>query len=280
MSEGVLYVVATPIGNLADFSPRAIATLKAVAVVAAEDTRHSSRLFQHFAIDTRLVALHDHNEAAQVEAFLARLRAGEDVALISDAGTPLVSDPGYRLVAAAQAAGLRVVPVPGACAAIAALSAAGLPSDRFVFEGFLPAKAAARRERLVALAAEPRTLIFYEAPHRVAECLVDLREVLGGERRAVLARELTKAFETIRQCSLTALSEWVAADSNQQRGEIVLVVEGARIVADTEDWGEADRVLRILMAELPLKQAAALAAELTGRKKNALYERALALRAG
>lgn len=278
MSGGVLYVVATPIGNLADWSPRAVDTLKAVALVAAEDTRHSMRLLQHFDIGTRLVAVHDHNEAGQVESLLARLAAGDDIALISDAGTPLISDPGYRLVAAAQAAGLRVVPVPGACAAIAALSAAGLPSDRFIFEGFLPAKSAARRERLAALAGEPRTLIFYEAPHRVLDCLGDMVAVLGGERRIVLARELSKAFETIRQHSLTEMLAWVGADANQQRGEIVLVLEGAPVQTGAEDWREADRVLGILMAELPLKQAAALAAELTGLKKNALYERALALR--
>lgn len=272
---GVLYVVATPIGNLEDWSPRAIATLKAVAVVAAEDTRHSARLLQHFGIDTPLLAVHDHNEGARAAGLVARLQAGEDIALISDAGTPLVSDPGYRLVAAVQAAGLRVVPVPGACAAIAALSAAGLPSDRFAFEGFLPAKGAARRERLQALAGEPRTLLFYEAPHRILECLADMVTVLGGERRAVLARELTKAFETIRQRPLAELHAWVGEDANQQRGEIVLVLEGAPPVAGEQDWREADRVLGLLMAELPLKQAAALAAEITGLKKNALYERAL-----
>lgn len=274
---GVLYVVATPIGNLDDWSPRAVATLKAVAVVAAEDTRHSGRLLQHFDIATPLVAVHDHNEGARVEGLLARLAAGEDVALISDAGTPLVSDPGYRLVSAVQAAGLRVVPVPGACAAIAALSAAGLPSDRFIFEGFLPAKAAARRERLRALASEPRTLIFYEAPHRIAECLVDMVAELGASRRIALAREITKAFETIRQLPLGEMRDWVGGDANQQRGELVLVLEGApEPVAGDTDWREADRVLGILMAELPPRQAAALAAGITGLKKNALYERALA----
>ncbi|HEX4870491.1 MAG TPA: 16S rRNA (cytidine(1402)-2'-O)-methyltransferase [Moraxellaceae bacterium] len=276
---GVLYVVATPIGNLDDWSPRAVATLKAVRLVAAEDTRHSGRLLQHFGIDTPLVAVHDHNEGARSEGLVARLAAGEDIALISDAGTPLVSDPGYRLVAAVQAAGLRVVPVPGACAAVAALSAAGLPSDRFAFEGFLPAKAGARRERLRALASEPRTLIFYEAPHRVAECLQDMVAELGPARRATLARELTKAFETIRQLPLAELAAWVAADANQQRGEIVLVLEGApEAAAGDIDWREPDRIMGILMAELPPRQAAALAAEITGLKKNALYERALAAR--
>lgn len=275
---GVLYVVATPIGNLEDWSPRAVATLQAVAVIAAEDTRHSGRLLQHFNIQTPLLALHEHNEAARVGGFVQRLQAGEDVALISDAGTPLISDPGYRLVAAAQAVGIQVAPIPGACAAIAALSAAGLPSDRFVFEGFLPAKAQARRERLQALSGDTRTLIFYEAPHRIVDCLADMAEVLGGERRIVLAREISKAFETIRQLPLAEMQAWVASDPNQQRGELVLVVAGAETVARDEDWREADRVLGILLRDLPVKQAATLAADITGLKKNALYERALQLK--
>ena len=276
--KGVLYVVATPIGNLEDWSPRAVSTLKAVSVVAAEDTRHSGRLLQHFNISTRLMAVHDHNEAGRVEGLLAKLEAGDDIALISDAGTPLISDPGYRLVAAAQAAGLRVVPIPGACAAIAALSAAGLPSDRFIFEGFLPARSSARRDRLQQLASEPRTLMFYEAPHRIVECLDDMVAVIGGERRVVLARELTKTFETVRQYSLTEMLAWVKADPDQQRGEIVLVLEGMPDMAVEQDWTEADRVLGILLSELPVKQAAALAASITGHKKNALYERALILK--
>lgn len=276
--KGVLYVVATPIGNLDDWSPRAVATLKAVSVVAAEDTRHSGRLLQHFNIPTRLVAVHDHNEAGRVQGLLDQLGRGDDIALISDAGTPLISDPGYRLVAAAQSAGLRVVPVPGACAAIAALSAAGLPSDRFIFEGFLPAKTAGRRERLQQLAGETRTLMFYEAPHRIVECLQDMVAVLGAERRIVLARELTKTFETVRQYSLTEMLAWVSADPDQQRGEIVLVLEGLPEAVGEQDWQEADRVLGILLEELPVKQAAALAASITGLKKNALYERALGLK--
>lgn len=276
---GVLYVVATPIGNLEDWSPRAVATLRRVALILAEDTRHSGRLLQHFDIATPLQALHEHNEGARAEGLVARLAAGDDLALISDAGTPLISDPGYRLVAAVQAAGLTVAPVPGACAAIAALSAAGLPSDRFVFEGFLPAKSASRRERLRALADESRTLIFYEAPHRIAECVADMAAELGPARRVTLAREITKAFETIRQLPLADMRDWVAQDANQQRGEIVLVLEGAPApsAADT-DWREADRILGILMAALPPRQAAALAADITGLKKNALYERALAAR--
>lgn len=278
--KGVLYVVATPIGNLEDWSPRAVATLKGVSLVAAEDTRHSGRLLQYFNITTRLVAVHDHNESARVDGLIEQIENGADIALISDAGTPLISDPGYRLVAAAQLAGLRVVPVPGACAAIAALSAAGLPSDRFIFEGFLPAKTVGRRERLRALVVEPRTLMFYEAPHRIAECLVDMVAEFGTERRVVLARELTKTFETIRQLPLGEMRDWVASDPDQQRGEIVLVLEGAPDTTSEQDSSEADRVLAILLAELPVKQAASLAAEITGLKKNALYERALALRGG
>lgn len=276
---GVLYVVATPIGNLDDLSARAAATLKRVALIAAEDTRHSSRLLQHFGISTPSLALHDHNEQDQIERLLARLAAGDDIALISDAGTPLVSDPGYRLVAAAQAAGVRVSPVPGACAAIAALSAAGLPSDRFAFEGFLPAKAAARRSRLAVLAGETRTLILYEAPHRIVECLQDICQVLGDGRRVALARELTKTFETLRLMPAAALSAWVEADPNQQKGEIVLVVEGAPEADRLPDEAQADELLVKLLRYLPVKQAAQLAAELTGRRKNELYDRALHLNA-
>jgi len=279
MTKAVLYVVATPIGNLDDWSMRAQATLRRVALIAAEDTRHSLRLLQHFAIDTRLVPLHEHNEQGRVDALLAELEAGHDIALISDAGTPLISDPGYRLVAAAQAGGYTVVPVPGACAAIAALSAAGLASDRFVFEGFLPARAGARQQRLRELAAETRTLIFYEAPHRIAECLDDMTTVFGATRRAALARELTKTFETIRQLPVGELAAWVTSDSNQQRGEIVLVVEGAPDVVGDAALHEAERILGILLKELPVKQAAALTAEITGLKKNALYERALEMKA-
>lgn len=278
MTKAVLYVVATPIGNLEDWTPRAQAVLRSAHLIAAEDTRHSIRLMQHFGIETRLVALHEHNEQGRLEGLLADLEAGKDIALISDAGTPLISDPGYRLVAAAQAAGIKVVPVPGACAAIAALSAAGLPSDRFIFEGFLAAKAGPRQQRLKELAAETRTLIFYEAPHRIAECLDDMAAVFGPERRAVLAREITKTFETIRQLPLGELAAWVHADSDQQRGESVVVVEGAPEVVGEAAQREAERILGILVKELPVKQAAALTAEITGLKKNALYERALQMK--
>lgn len=273
---GKLYVVATPIGNLDDISPRALRTLREVALIAAEDTRHSIRLLQHFGITTVLAACHDHNEREQGGRFVARLLAGDDVALISDAGTPLISDPGYHLVRQVRAAGIEVVPVPGPSALIAALSAAGLPSDRFIFEGFLPAKAAARRGRLDILKEEPRTLIFYEAPHRVLESVQDMASLFGKDRHAVLARELTKTFETLKGAPLGELAEWIAADSNQQRGECVLLVTGWQ-APEGEDAisGEALRVLDLLLGELPVKRAAALAAEITGVRKNLLYQAAL-----
>lgn len=276
VQPGSLYVVATPIGNLDDISARALRILREVALIAAEDTRHSARLLQHFGIQTPLAACHEHNERDQGGRFLARLQAGEDVALISDAGTPLISDPGYHLVRQARAAGIAVVPVPGACALIAALSAAGLPSDRFIFEGFLPAKAAGRRARLEQVREEPRTLIFYEAPHRILECLEDMREVFGDDRPALLARELTKTFETLQGLPLAELCEWVAADSNQQRGECVVLVAGWQAPEGEEAVSaEALRVLDLLLSEMPLKRAAALAAEITGVRKNVLYQVAL-----
>ncbi|THG86848.1 16S rRNA (cytidine(1402)-2'-O)-methyltransferase [Pseudomonas sp. A-1] len=275
-TPGTLYVVATPIGNLEDISARALRVLREVALIAAEDTRHSARLLQHFGINTPLAACHEHNEREQGSRLVQRLLAGDDLALISDAGTPLISDPGYHLVRNARAAGVRVVPVPGACALIAALSASGLASDRFVFEGFLPARATARRQRLQALLEEPRTLILYEAPHRLLECLADLSELFGVERPAVLARELSKTFETIKGAPLGELHDWVAADSNQQRGECVLLVEGWQAPEGEEALSaEALRVLDLLLAELPLKRAAALAAEITGVRKNLLYQQAL-----
>ncbi len=273
---GTLYVVATPIGNLEDISARALRVLREVALIAAEDTRHSSRLLAHFGIQTPLAACHEHNERNEGGRFIERLQAGDDVALISDAGTPLISDPGYHLVRQARAAGVVVVPVPGACALIAALSAAGLPSDRFIFEGFLPAKAAARRTRLEALKEEPRTLIFYEAPHRILESLGDFEDVFGGERMAVLGRELTKTFETLKGLPLAALRAWVEADSNQQRGECVLLVEGWEAPpGESAVSAEALRVLNLLLAEMPLKRAAAVAADITGVRKNLLYQAAL-----
>lgn len=273
---GVLYVVATPIGNLDDISARALRVLREVKLIAAEDTRHSQRLLQHFGIETPLAPCHEHNEREQGGRFITRLLDGDDVALISDAGTPLISDPGFHLVRQARAAGIRVVPVPGPSALIAALSAAGLPSDRFIFEGFLPAKAAARHARLEALREEPRTLIFYEAPHRLLESLEAMKDVFGAERPVVLARELTKTFETLKDLPLGELCAWVAADANQQRGECVLLVGGWQAPEGEEMvTAEALRILDLLLGELPLKRAAALAAEITGVRKNLLYQVAL-----
>ncbi|HET6433386.1 16S rRNA (cytidine(1402)-2'-O)-methyltransferase [Dyella sp.] len=268
---GSLWVVATPIGHRDDFSARAVQTLRAVALIAAEDTRHSRPLLQHYGVDTPLIALHEHNERDAVDALVRRLLDGESVALISDAGTPLISDPGFRLVRAARAAGVRCVPVPGACAAIAALSVAGLPSDRFVFEGFLPPKAAARRTRLQELAGDPRTLIFYESSHRVAESLADMRDVFGGDREAVLARELTKLFETVIGEPLDELAARVAADPDQQRGECVLLVAGRGEEVDAR-LAEGQRVFALLREELPPARAAKLAAAITGAPRKALYE--------
>jgi 16S rRNA (cytidine1402-2'-O)-methyltransferase len=271
-----LYVVATPIGNLDDISARALKILGAVKLIAAEDTRHSVRLLQHFGIQTPLAPCHEHNERDEGSRFIARLLAGDDVALVSDAGTPLISDPGYHLVRQARAAGITVVPVPGACALIAALSAAGLPSDRFMFEGFLPAKAVGRRARLEQVKEEPRTLIFYEAPHRILECLQDMQAVFGDERPAVLARELTKTFETLKGLPLAELRAFVESDSNQQRGECVVLVAGWSAPEDDQAVSaQALRVLDLLLAEMPLKRAAALAAEITGVRKNLLYQAAL-----
>ncbi|WP_295909274.1 16S rRNA (cytidine(1402)-2'-O)-methyltransferase [uncultured Xanthomonas sp.] len=267
---GTLHVVATPIGNLADLTPRAQETLRTVAAICAEDTRRSGQLLAHFGIERPLLALHEHNEEALSQRIVARLLEGQSLALVSDAGTPLVSDPGYRLVRAARAAGVRVSPVPGACAAIAALSVAGLPSDRFAFEGFLPAKASARRERLVRLASEPRTLVFYEASHRIAESLADCRAAFGDARPAVLARELTKLFETVLDGTLADLHARVEADDNQRKGEFVLMVQGAGDDADAQ-LAEGRRVYAKLSEHLPPSTAAKLAAELTGASRKALY---------
>jgi len=276
-NSAVLFLVATPIGNLGDISARALQTLKSVDLIAAEDTRHSKRLLQHFAINTRLTACHEHNEEQQTPALIERMLRGQSIALISDAGTPLVSDPGYRLVQAALKENIRVVPVPGPCAAIAALSASGLPTDRFVFEGFPPARAGARQKYLQALQAEQRTLVFYVSCHRITDTLKDMVSVFGGDRQAVLARELTKTFETIRKAGLGELAKWVETDQNQQRGEIVVLVEGAREQAD-EQQQLLDKLLPALVDELPVKQAAKIASEVTGLHKNDLYRQALGLK--
>lgn len=272
MSEPALYVVATPIGNLGDMVPRAIETLQTVQLIAAEDTRHSAKLLEHFHIQTPLVAYHDHSDAQRTEYLLERIRQGDSIALISDAGTPLVSDPGFQLVAAARLAGIRVVPIPGACAVIAALSASGLPSDRFSFEGFLPSKQVARSKRLQGLAAETATLIFYEAPHRIVETLVDVMTVFGESRSVVMARELTKTFETFLSGTVSEVLALVQADSNQRRGEIVLLVHGAPKAEVVEINPEAERIMRLLAVELPPKKAAALTEQITGVKKKQIYQ--------
>lgn len=273
-SRGTLYVVATPIGNLADLSDRMREVLRSVAVVAAEDTRHTGKLLQLIGSNAPTLSLHEHNEAQRCEVLLQRLQAGDDVALVSDAGTPLISDPGFVMVRAAVQQGVRVVPVAGPCAAIAALSVAGLPTDRFVFEGFLPGKSARRREHLTTLRHETRTLVFYEAPHRCAATLGDLVEVLGGERQAAVCRELTKLHESLYYGSLSELAQRAATDADLSRGEIVLVVAGAAEVERTTQ--DAERVLDLLLEELPAAQAAKLTARLCGVARADMYELAVA----
>lgn len=276
MSE--LYVVATPIGNLSDISARAIEALKQVDLIACEDTRHSARLLNHLNIQKPLLSYHDHNETEQTRNLIGKLQAGQSIALISDAGTPLISDPGYQLVRQAHENNITVVPLPGPCALITALSASGLPSDRFTFEGFLPAKQQARLECLEKLKTEARTLIFYESTHRITASLEDMVKVFGSDRRAVVARELTKAFETLRGDELGNLSAWVKEDANQRKGEVVLLVRGAEAQDQDEVRVEAEKILAILLEELPVKQAAQLAAKITGGKKNALYQMALEMK--
>ncbi len=275
ISASTLYIVPTPIGNLGDITQRALTVLASVDLVAAEDTRHTGLLLQHFAINARLFALHDHNEQQKAEVLLAKLLEGQSIALVSDAGTPLINDPGYHLVRRCREAGVRVVPLPGACAAIAALSAAGLPSDRFCYEGFLPAKSKGRCDALRALSEESRTLIFYESTHRVLDTLQDMVTVWGAARYVVLARELTKTWETLHGAPVGELLAWIREDENRRKGEMVLIVEGHK--ADEEALpAEALRTLALLQTELPLKKAAALTAEIHGVKKNALYKYALA----
>lgn len=272
--SGTLYVVATPIGNLGDISARALATLAAVGVVAAEDTRHTARLFTRHGIKTRAVPYHEHSEDKQAPRLIELLRSGTDVALVSDAGTPLVSDPGYRLVRAAHEAGIAVCAIPGPCAAITALSVSGLPTDRFVFEGFLPAKAAARRARIERLKGERRTLAFYEAPNRVLALLRDLRDLLGEGRLATVARELTKTFETVRRGPLGELCSWMEGDEDQQRGEFVVLVSG-NIEEARASPVEGQRLLDALLEVLPVREAAATVARVCGGSKNEWYRAAL-----
>lgn len=269
-APGVLHVVATPIGNLGDLSPRAQAVLRSVDAICAEDTRHTRQLLGHFGIERPLIALHEHNEDGLAARLVERLQAGESLALVSDAGTPLVSDPGFRLVRAARVAGLRVSPVPGPSALIAALSVAGLPSDRFVFEGFLPAKTGARRERLQALASEPRTVLFYESSHRIEEMLADAVQAFGGARPAVVARELTKLFETVLDGPLETLAARVAGEADQRKGEFVVLIEGAGDDVDAR-LAEGRRVYALLSREMKPSLAAKLAADITGAPRKSLY---------
>jgi 16S rRNA (cytidine1402-2'-O)-methyltransferase len=274
-NNAALYIVATPIGNLQDMSARAIEVLKSVACIAAEDTRHSASLLQQFNISTPTLSLHDYNERDRVERILERLQQGESIALISDAGTPLISDPGYFLVKEAREAGIRIVPLPGPCAAIVALSAAGLPTDKFIFEGFLPAKTKARVDRLTFLANETRTMIFYEAPHRILDLLEDMQKVFGDDRMVVIARELTKMFETIHSANLKELIAWVKSDSNQERGEMVVIVKG---IEEASPIANAQILLELLLKELPLKKAVEIAAQVTNEKRNELYEMGLQIK--
>ncbi len=272
-STGILYIVATPIGNLQDITQRALETLAQVDLIAAEDTRHSGLLLSHYGIKKPFFALHDHNEQQKADLLVEKLKQGRHIALISDAGTPLISDPGFHLVRKCRQAEIKVVPLPGACAAITALCASGVASDRFCFEGFLPAKSKARRDKLQNLAKEDRTLIFYESTHRILETLADVETVLGTERYIVLAREITKTWETIRGDTVANLRQWLSEDPNRTKGEMVLIIEGYTTTDDKETFSsQAVKALELISKELPLKKAATIVAELYGYKKNALYQ--------
>mgnify|MGYP001825096410 CR=1 FL=1 len=277
-ATGALYIVATPIGNLGDMTHRALEVLESVDLIAAEDTRNSLKLLNHFGIKAPMMALHEHNEREQADEIIAKLHSGKSIALISDAGTPLISDPGYTLVSRLHDQELKVIPIPGPSALISALSVAGLPTDHFCFEGFLPAKTGAREKALQALKDETRTLVFYEAPHRIVATLTSLSDVFGEQRLVCLARELTKLYETIKRGPVADLLEWVTANPEQQKGECVLVVEGAETSRDPKIAEiEVSSLLSGLLTKMSLKDAAQLAADLTGQKKNALYEQALEL---
>lgn len=278
MSESTLYVVSTPIGNLGDITPRAIEVLKQVDVIAAEDTRHSKKLMSHFGIDTPMIPCHDHNERQQTVSLLARLGKGESVALVSDAGTPLISDPGYFLVREVREAGYKVVPVLGACALIAALSVSGLATDRFYFEGFLPAKSSGRKKKLTELAELTSTWAVYESTHRIVDSLADFKTVLGAGRYIVLARELTKAFETVLAGTVAEVERMLLDDSNQRRGEFVVLVEGEKKERVSEIDPQTAKLLGRLILELPPKKAAAIIADVTDYRKKELYNLALEMK--
>lgn len=273
-THGVLYIVATPIGNLLDITQRALATLRTVDIIAAEDTRHSQKLLAHYQITTPCLSLHGFNEAKRSTALLARLTAGQNIALISDAGTPLISDPGARLVQLVRAQGIQVAPIPGPCALVAALCAAGLSTEQFLFVGFLPAKATARQRQLNALRQQTTTLIFYESPHRIVALCQDIAAILGGDRPMVLAKEMTKLFETFFSGSASEVCAWLLADAMHQKGEFVVLVSGAPDTSSNVS-AEAEQVLRTLLAELPVKRAVTIAAQITGVAKNVLYALAL-----
>ncbi len=275
-TPGTLYVVATPIGNLKDISQRAIETLQFVDLIAAEDTRHSAKLLQHFAINTRTISLHEHNERERAQELITFLKEGQDIALITDAGTPLLSDPGYHFVRLAREHHLDVSPIPGPCAAIAALSASGLPSESFIFEGFLSPKSATRMQQLLTLTNETRTLIFYEAPHRILSMISDLIKACGNDRQAVIAREMTKTFETFYSGTLVEIQQCLIEDPQQQQGEFVVLLQGVKKSTDSEQSPLKSReILNILLNELSLKQAVSLATKITGESKNRLYQWAL-----
>ncbi|WP_062268922.1 16S rRNA (cytidine(1402)-2'-O)-methyltransferase [Endozoicomonas arenosclerae] len=278
MSESTLFVVSTPIGNLDDMTPRAVQVLKQVSVIAAEDTRHSWKLLNHFGIETPMIPCHEHNERHQTEALVARLEQGESIALISDAGTPLISDPGFILVRTVREHGIKVVPVPGACALVAALSVSGLATDRFYFEGFLPAKSSGRKKKLETLSVMTNTWAVYESTHRILDSLADFREVLGEDRYIVLAREMTKTFETVLAGSVAEVETILKEDSNQCRGEFVVLVEGAKEQESDEVDPDTVKLLKRLLEELPAKKAAAVIADVSGYRKKQLYELSLSMK--